>query len=225
MIGTNVRDMITNNKTPLRQQVSQTTVTRAYRRYAPFYDMVFGPAFHFGRKKTVQRMNTLGGERVLEIGVGTGLSLPDYNGGKIITGIDLSDEMLRHASRRVEEDRLDNVIGLLKMDAEQLAFADGAFDVVVAMFVMSVVPDPRRCLAEMQRVCKPEGKIVICNHFADGDNQWTRWVEGLSGWLGWRPNFCFEDLFGIDHARQQVISDTRVPPFGMFRLIELQKPA
>lgn len=218
-----VRDMAEVITKQVRTLLDQDEVTRTYRRYAPFYDLVFGPAFHFGRKRTVEQMNKTGGARVLEIGVGTGLSLPDYERSKIITGIDVSDEMLRRADRRVKEEGLRNVAGLLRMDAEQLGFADNTFDEVVAMFVMSVVPNPRQCLAEMQRVCRPEGRIVICNHFANGGKSLLKWSEGLSGWLGWRPAFCLGDLF--DHTPHHVVSNSSVPPFSLFRLIELRNTA
>jgi phosphatidylethanolamine/phosphatidyl-N-methylethanolamine N-methyltransferase len=198
-------------------------VITAYRRYAFAYDVLFGAVFQRGRAMTVDQVNRLGGARVLEVGVGTGLSLPRYRRHCRIAGIDVSGDMLAIGQRRIERRRLDNVDSLLRMDARHLAFADGAFDVIVAMYVMSVAPEPRRCLAEMQRVCAPGGSILICNHFVRPGERWlTPLLEPLSRWLGWHPNFSMSQL--LDGSRLQVVSNRPVPPFGLFRLVTLRKP-
>ncbi|TVR81030.1 MAG: methyltransferase domain-containing protein [Rhodospirillales bacterium] len=196
-------------------------VIAAYRRYAGFYDFVFGPAFRWGRRRSVARINTLGVHRLLEVGVGTGLSLPRYRRDIHIVGIDVSRDMLAVAKRRVEEERLANVDLLAEMDGEQLAFVDGAFDAVVAMHVMSVVPDPQRCLAEMQRVCRPGGTILICNHFAAGSEKWlTRRLEPFAKWLGWRPDFALSEL--LSGSTLDVTTNDPIPPFGLFNLVILR---
>ena len=129
-----------------------TSVRHAYRRWAPVYDFTFGPVAEAGRKHAVQIINRRKG-RVLEVGVGTGLSLPCYGKHLTITGIDLSPEMLARRKTRVERKRLSNVAGLHEMDAGALAFPDESFDTVVAMYVMTVVPDPEKVMRELERVC------------------------------------------------------------------------
>ncbi len=197
------------------------SVIKAYRRYAGIYDLVFGPAFQWGRARSVARINELDCTSVLEVGVGTGLSLPRYRPEKRIVGIDVSRDMLTIARRRVETCGLRNVDTLAEMDAEQLGFPDNHFDAVVAMHVMSVVPNPHRCLAEMKRVCKPGGTILICNHFAGKADKWiTRRMQPLARWLGWHPDFALTEL--LDGSSLGITSRRDVPPFGLFKLIELQ---
>jgi phosphatidylethanolamine/phosphatidyl-N-methylethanolamine N-methyltransferase len=129
----------------------------AYRRWSSVYDIVFGGVSSSGRKRAVALVNQLPGRSVLEVGVGTGLALPRYNPDKRIVGIDLSAEMLALARRRVTEFGLRNVEGLLEMDAEATEFEDGQFDTAVAMFVASVVPNPRHLLAELRPKAAPDG--------------------------------------------------------------------
>ena len=171
------------------------SVRSAYRRHAPYYDAVFGILLHPGRRRTVQLANQVAGARVLEVGVGTGLSLARYRRDLRIVGIDVSTEMLRQARRRVSAKGLKHVEALLDMDAENLKFPDDSFDTVIAMYVASVVPNPDRLLAEIQRVCKPDGQILIVNHFAKPNGLRGRLVRGLSIWskkLGWRPDFALD---------------------------------
>jgi phosphatidylethanolamine/phosphatidyl-N-methylethanolamine N-methyltransferase len=149
---------------------------RTYRLFSGSYDLVFGPLFHPGRKEAVRIANDRPGQRILEVGVGTGLSLPHFRRDAHVTGIDVSAEMLEKARRRVERLKLAQVEALLLMDAEQTSFADDAFDAVLALYVASVVPDPARFAAEMRRVCKPGGTIVIVNHFTS-DNRVMRFIE------------------------------------------------
>ena len=148
-----------------RASLDLESVLSAYRRWAPAYDVVFGAIFQNGRAAVARYVNSLPLASVLEVGVGTGLSLPLYSADKQITGVDVSSEMLDHARKRVADERLTNVVALHEMDGEDLRFADGSFDVVVASYVMSVAPHPQRCLAEMERVCAPGGSVIVCNHF------------------------------------------------------------
>ena len=138
---------------------------RTYRLFSGSYDIVFGPVFHPGRKEAVRIANDRPGQRILEVGVGTGLSLPHFRGDSRVTGIDVSAEMLEQAKRRTERLGLAHVEGLHLMDAENLEFADNSFDAVLGLYVASVVPDPARFAAEMRRVCIPGGTIVVVNHF------------------------------------------------------------
>lgn len=173
------------------------TVKTAYRRYAGFYDALFGPVLQPGRRAVLEALRLRPGDRVLEVGVGTGLSLPMYPQSVKITGIDVSREMLDKARLRVERRRLQNIEGLLEMDAEAMSFADQSFDKVVAMYVMPVVRNPARVLEEFHRVCKPDGEIFIVNH-VKSDNRVIRAFEmGLarfSNQIGFRPDFELREL-------------------------------
>ncbi|MGI9383290.1 MAG: class I SAM-dependent methyltransferase, partial [Methyloligellaceae bacterium] len=134
------------------------SVQRAYRRWAPIYDLTFGRIAEAGRLHAVEIINRRKGT-VLEVGVGTGLSLPRYADHLKITAVDLSPDMLARAQERVEDEGLSNVVGLHEMDAGALEFDDESFDTVVAMYVMTVVPDPERVMAELERVCAPGGEV------------------------------------------------------------------
>ena len=142
-------------------------VRAAYRRWAAIYDAAFGGVSAWGRRRAVAEANRLPGRSVLEVGVGTGLALPHYRPDKRITGIDLSAEMLQRArAARAARGACATSTALLEMDAEATGFPAASFDIAVAMFVASVVPDPRRLLAEMRRVVRPGGHILFVNHFA-----------------------------------------------------------
>jgi len=173
------------------------TVKAAYRRYAAVYDAVFGPVLQPGRKAVVQALGLKPGDRVLEVGVGTGLSLPLYPRDVCITGIDVSREMLEKARLRVSRKRLAHVEALHEMDAERMSFADASFDKVVAMYVVSVVERPDRLLAELHRVCRPHGEIFLVNHVRS-DNRFIAAVEkGLARFsdkLGFHPDFELRDM-------------------------------
>jgi len=205
-----------------RTALDVEAVRTAYRRWAGVYDQVFGGVSTFGRRRAVEAVNRLPGRRVLEAGVGTGLALPHYRADKRITGIDLSAEMLARARTRVAEQGLRNVEALREMDAEMTDFADGSFDIAAAMFVASVVPHPRRLLAEMRRVVRPGGYLLFVNHFAakSGPRWWIEWAMApASRSLGWHPDFAQEALFGVDDLAR--VTTQPVPPFGIFTLVQL----
>ena len=175
------------------------SVKAAYRRYAAVYDAVFGPVLQPGRKAVVQALGLRPGDRVLEVGVGTGLSLPLYPRDVRVTGIDVSREMLEKARRRVARRRLGHVDALLEMDAERMTFPDATFDKVVAMYVVSVVERPAKLLEELHRVCRPHGEIYLVNHVRS-DNRFIAAVEkGLARFsdkLGFHPDFELRDMVG-----------------------------
>ncbi len=197
-------------------------VRAAYKRWAGVYDSVFGGVSAAGRKRAVAAVNGLPGRQVLEVGVGTGLALPHYDASKRITGIDLSAEMLARARRKVSKLGLSQVEALHEMDAEQTAFEDGQFDVAVAMFVASVVPNPRRLFAEMRRVVRPGGFLLFVNHFAAerGPRWWAeRALAPASRKLGWHPDFARAALLPEEDQARAIFMP--VPPLGLFTLVSL----
>lgn len=209
-----------------RAALDAASVRDAYRRWAGVYDAVFGGVSAFGRKRAVAAVNRLPGSRVLEVGVGTGLALPRYARDKRVTGVDLSREMLMKADERVRAEQLSHVDGLLEMDAEQMAFRDDAFDIAVAMFTASVVPDAKKLFAEMRRVVRPGGHLLFVNHFAaEAGPRW--WVERamapLSRVLGWHPDFALTDL--LDPSTVQLDAVVPCQPGGLFTLVQVRNSA
>ncbi len=206
-----------------RSALDVDAVKAAYQRWAGVYDGVFGGISAFGRRRAVASVNRLPGTRVLEVGVGTGLALPHYQASKRITGVDLSGAMLARARQRVAQEGLAHVEALLEMDAEATEFDDGAFDIAVAMFVASVVPNPRRLLAELKRVVRPGGHILFVNHFlATGGLRLAveRGMARASHSLGWHPDFAMESLLPEPDLKAARVEP--VPPFGLFTLVTLQ---
>jgi phosphatidylethanolamine/phosphatidyl-N-methylethanolamine N-methyltransferase len=196
------------------------SVRAAYRRWAKVYDAVFGGISAAGRRRAVLAVNALPGNRVLEVGVGTGLALPHYHPSKRITGIDLSADMLDLARNRVRDGALRHVEALHEMDAEQTGFADERFDIAVAMFVASVVPNPRQLLAEMRRVVRPGGHLLFVNHFAAerGPRWWVeRALAPASRKLGWHPDFSRDALMPKDEQGRATFAPVR--PLGLFTLV------
>jgi phosphatidylethanolamine/phosphatidyl-N-methylethanolamine N-methyltransferase len=193
---------------------------RTYRLFSGSYDLVFGPVFHPGRKEAVRIANDRPAQRILEVGVGTGLSLPHFRRDARVTGIDVSAEMLAKARRRVERLKLKQVEALQVMDAEQMSFADNAFDAVLALYVASVVPDPARFAAEMRRVCKPGGTIVIVNHFTS-ENGIMRFIEKrlapLAGKIGFHADFPLDRFLAVSRL---AVRETRPSNlFGYWKLL------
>jgi phosphatidylethanolamine/phosphatidyl-N-methylethanolamine N-methyltransferase len=191
-------------------RVDINAVQRVYRRYAPAYDFYFGVMFQPGREEIVARMDCRPGDRILEVGVGTGLSLSLYPPHVEVTGIDLSREMLVRARARRRRQRLYQVAALRLMDAEQMQFADNSFDKVVAMYVVSVTPHPERMTAEMSRVCKPGGQLFIVNHFQHPNSLVSgieRLVSPFSRVMGFRPDYSLEHF--IRETRLDV--EMRIP--------------
>src|SRR6516225_2189966 len=159
-------------------------VEQAYDRWAPVYDLVFGGVFSKGRDAAIQATNKLGG-RVLEVGVGTGISLPLYAPHVRLFGTDISEEMLKKAKKRVAEQRLKNVEGLAVMDAEKLEFPDNSFDVVMAQYVVTAVPNPEKALDEFARVLRPGGEVS--SPAPAPARARASPFSGERGWGGWCP--------------------------------------
>lgn len=207
------------------------SIARAYGRWAPIYDAVWGKVFAPGRAAAiVAAENACGpsGGRILEVGVGTGISLPDYRRVNRITGIDISAPMLRKAEERVRALGLGNVEALSVMDAANLAFADGAFDVVVAQFVITAVPDAEATLDEFARVVRKGGEIVLVNHL--GADRGPRALfeaafAPLARRLGWRPEFRFARIadWAARHGGVKLVECRPVAPMGQFTLIRFER--
>jgi phosphatidylethanolamine/phosphatidyl-N-methylethanolamine N-methyltransferase len=204
-------------------ELDKDAVAKAYARWAPVYDLVFGAVFERGRRAAVAAAERIGG-RILEVGVGTGLSLPDYSWTNRLTGVDLSAPMLRKAKARAVEHRLTNLDGLAVMDAQRLGFQDAVFDVVVAQYVITTVPDPEATLDEFVRVLKPGGEIVLINHLgAEGGLRasFEQRFAPVARRLGWRPEFRWERLaeWAARHGGVRVVERRPMPPLGHFSLI------
>jgi len=207
--------------------LNRETIAKAYDRWAPIYDLVFGAVFERGRGAAIAAAERAGG-RILEVGVGTGISLPDYSRNTRICGVDISEAMLRKAQERVSELGLTNVEGLWVMDAERLSFPDASFDVVVAQYVITTVPDPEATLDEFARVLKPGGEIVLLSRVgaeAGLRRALEKWFAPAARKLGWRTEFSFE-RYAAWAARSQgvrLVERRAMPPFGHFSLIRFRK--
>jgi phosphatidylethanolamine/phosphatidyl-N-methylethanolamine N-methyltransferase len=208
-------------------ELDKQTVIKAYARWAPVYDLVFGAVFERGRLAAVAAAERVGG-RILEVGVGSGISLPSYARTSRLCGVDISEPMLRRAQERVAEFGLGNVEGLWVMDAEQLSFPDNSFDVVVAQYVITTVPNPEATLDEFARVLKPGGEIVLVSRVgaeAGLRRSLEHWFAPAARKLGWRTEFSFERYarWAERTAGMRLIERRAMSPFGHFSLIRFGK--
>jgi phosphatidylethanolamine/phosphatidyl-N-methylethanolamine N-methyltransferase len=207
--------------------IDREGVEKAYGRWAPIYDLVFGKVFDRGRQSTIAEADRIGG-RILDVGVGTGLSLSDYARSTKICGVDISEPMLRRAQARVRALGLTNVETLAVMDAKHLAFADNAFDAVVAQYVITAVPDPEATLDDFVRVLKRGGELILVNHIG-AESGPRRLFElafaPLARRLGWRPEFPWERLvkWAAIHGGVRLAERRPMSPMGHFSLIRYVK--
>jgi phosphatidylethanolamine/phosphatidyl-N-methylethanolamine N-methyltransferase len=209
--------------------LDKQTVTKAYDRWAPVYDLVFGAVFERGREAAIAAAERVGG-RILEVGVGTGISLPHYSRDCRLCGVDISELMLRKAQERVAEHGLGNVEGLWVMDAEHLSFPDDSFDVVVAQYVVTTVPNPEATLDEFARVLRPGGEIILVSRVgaeAGLRRSLEHWFQPAARRLGWRTEFSFERYARwAERTRGISLAERRaMPPLGHFSLIRFAKDA
>jgi phosphatidylethanolamine/phosphatidyl-N-methylethanolamine N-methyltransferase len=207
--------------------IDRAGVAKAYGRWAPIYDLVFGKVFDQGRQSTIAVADKIGG-RILDVGVGTGLSLSDYSRSTRLCGVDISEPMLRKAQERVRKLELDNVETLAVMDAKNLAFPDDFFDAVVAQYVITAVPDPEATLDDFIRVLKPGGELILVNHI--GAESGLRRISELAfaplaRRLGWRPEFPWARLvnWAAKHGGVSLTERRPMPPMGHFSLIRYRK--
>ncbi len=195
-------------------------IERVYTSYAGFYDQIFGKVFHEGRESAIRNLNVQPDEQVLEVGVGTGLALPMYPRHCSIVGIDLSEGMLAKAKERAQIHQLTHV-QLHRMDAGAMDFCDDSFDTVVAAYVVTAVPDYRKVVNEMIRVCRPGGRIIMLNHFSNGNKVIAaveKVLSPLTKHLGWRTDLSLNTV--LEGTSLHVASKMSVNPLRFWALVE-----
>lgn len=203
--------------------LDSSVVETAYARWAPIYDAVCGPIMVKGRRAAAAAARATGG-KILEVGVGTGLSFDDYGPGVEITGIDMSAPMLEKARQKMASDRYPFVKAVHQMDAHAMTFDDASFDCVVAQFVITLVANPEQVLSECHRVVKPGGRIILVNHLYSETGVAAaveRWTARKIRSLGLRPEFPFARLqaWAQSNAGTALVERRRVAPFGLYTLV------
>jgi phosphatidylethanolamine/phosphatidyl-N-methylethanolamine N-methyltransferase len=211
----------------MASEIDIGTVAKAYARWAPIYDFVFGAVFDAGRKASIAAAERIGG-RILDVGIGTGISLTDYKPTNRIVGVDYSEPMLRKAHERVAQHKLHHVEALAVMDAQHLGFPDACFDAVVAQYVITTVPDPEATLDEFVRVTRPGGEIILVNHLGAEAGPRRLFEQGfapVARRLGWRPEFRWQRLaeWAERHGGVRVVERRAMPPLGHFSLIRFAR--
>jgi phosphatidylethanolamine/phosphatidyl-N-methylethanolamine N-methyltransferase len=195
-------------------------VERVYSNYAAVYDQIFGRIFHESRESAVRRLNVRQGEQILEVGVGTGLSLPLYPRHCKVVGIDLSSGMLEKARARVRAHGLEHV-ELARMDAGRMEFSDDTFDTIMAAYVVTAVPDYRRVVTEMIRVCRPGGRIIMLNHFSNGNKVIAaveKVISPLCKHIGFRTDLALHHV--LEGTSLLVAREEKVNPLRFWHLVE-----
>ena len=208
-------------------QLDKAAIEKAYGRWAPVYDLVFGPIFERSRRAAIAAAERIGG-RILEVGVGTGLSFQDYGPGFEIYGIDLSEPMISKARDRMATGAFPHVKEVSVMDAHDLAFPDNMFDCVVAQFVITLVEHPERVLDECARVIRPGGEIILVNHLYSERGLAAaieRWFSRHAHTFGLRPEFPFQRLrdWAGNHGGAEVVDRSFVGPLGVYSLVRFRK--
>jgi phosphatidylethanolamine/phosphatidyl-N-methylethanolamine N-methyltransferase len=195
-----------------------------YDRYARIYDLIFGAALQSGREREPRLLDLYPGAKLLDVGVGTGLSIPGGNGLVEITGVDLSQGMLDQAARRMEKRGMRNV-RLLRMDATQMDFPDHAFDRVLAAYFISTVPDPVRVVREMKRVCRPGGYLVFLNHFqSEGPiiGRLEKLISPLCYRIGFRTDLNLREL--LETCGLEVETLEKIDALGVWKAVRCVNP-
>ena len=194
----------------------------AYKIYAPVYDRVFAPSFAEGHTRMVEALDAQPGERVLEVGVGTGISLRHYVAGVRVDALDFSAAMLKKAQKRLDKDGVAAEVTLHQMDAHKLEFADDIFDHAVVAHAIAVVAEPEVVLREMMRVTRPGGRLVVVNHYKEEPGRLSRAWDPLRRRMGLGKHFDLLEL--LQECGLQVVSDDIVNRIKS-RLIVTRLPA
>lgn len=203
--------------------LDKSLIEHAYARWAPIYDAVCGPVMVKGRRAAAAEARSHGG-KILEVGVGTGLSFDDYDATTEITGIDLCEPMLEKARAKMASGRYPWVKEVRQMDAHQMQFEDETFDCVVAQFVITLVANPEQVLSECHRVVKPGGRIILVNHLYSEVGVAAaveRWAAERTRGLGLRPEFPFARLaaWAQSNANAVLVERRKLKPFGLYTLV------
>jgi len=209
--------------------LEKNVVETAYARWAPIYDAVCGPVMVKGRRAAAAAARSIGG-KILEVGVGTGLSFDDYDGSTEITGIDMSTPMLEKARAKMASGKYPFVKAVHQMDAHNMTFEDATFDCVVAQFVITLVANPEQVLSECHRVVKPGGRIILVNHLYSEVGVAAaveRWAAKKTRALGLRPEFPFGRLqaWAQSNAGTTLVERRKVAPFGIYTLVCFERTA
>ncbi|MBI3600736.1 MAG: methyltransferase domain-containing protein [Nitrospinae bacterium] len=195
------------------------SIKKIYAGYSNVYDVIFKQFFYPRQRHVIGTMNISPGDKVLDVGVGTGLSLPLYPSSCNVMGIDLSAEMLKKAKKKIDKYKLTH-IDLMEMDASNLQFDDNTFDHVIATFVISVVPDPVKVIAEMKRVCKKTGKIVIVNHFQSSNKfvaKIEEFINPICCRIGWRSDLSLDEL--ASNADLEINHKYKLKKFDLWKVV------
>lgn len=199
--------------------LKQEGITKIYDRWGNVYDFVFNHVLNDGRKKGVSLLELQSGERLLEVGVGTGLSLPMYHADVHVTGIDVSSKMLKKAYQKVRQFRLYNV-ELHQMNAQDMGFEDDSFDCAIICYTLKAVPDPNQVIAEMRRVCRPGGRIVVVSHSKSHNRLLAKLEKGVNGVcnkLGWETTLDLVESLRLHNLEPE--AEAKVNIFDYWRAI------
>jgi phosphatidylethanolamine/phosphatidyl-N-methylethanolamine N-methyltransferase len=208
-----------------RPRKSVPHASRLYRELVPAYEALWPMIAKKRIRRAIKNLELSPGQQVLEVGVGTGMSLPAYPAEVDVIGVDLSEKMLMQAQRQIAEERWSR-ISVMQMNAEQLDFADSSFDVVTSFHVISVVSDPRRMMLEMIRVCKPGGRILIVNHFRSPNPWIARMVDSagaVTRHLGWRTDLDLQEI--VSEMPLRVERRYKTSPASLFTILTASKTA
>ena len=176
-------------------RMNEAETSRIYDLWAKFYDATFGRLVHKRQMRAVEELRPEPGQRILDIGIGTGMTLNSHRDDVTIVGMDLSNGMLAQAAKKAREANLDHVY-LVQADAMWPPFAEGSFDHVIITHTVSVVSDPPALMAWARRLVKPGGRIVVLNHF-QSTMPLMAWLESVFNpifvKLGWRSDLSLEE--------------------------------
>ncbi len=211
-----------NNNSIMKTEKNYTNekkVMKCYKRYAPLYDLLFGRIFQQGRKAIIKEMKNIDTMDVLEVGVGTGLMLPMYPKEMMVTGVDISKEMLEKAKEKIGDDRKENV-SLMQVNGEDLPFEDKKFSCVTLPYTYSVTPNPDKLIREVRRVCKKDGLIIIANHFSGVKSLWAIFEKIVSPFatkIGFQSQFSYQEY--VEEVDWNVVKSYSCNLFDLTRIV------